>query len=954
MDLLDFFTKCNYPFRHILEIPYPEPLRSEIRRFFISLDAYIESPNPVIPYRNILYGAADIGYAERLKRIKRKSFETTWRVEHFALPDWWDDVPGYFIQDIGDIFNYSYLIFWKEDTDDYKYGFVPVNIHDGALAKLKNYVKAILPERSTFEEVNKLEVISSLSSSISVDRKTLKGKPNYLLKDQYLSLSKERHPVKRSVVPVSPHNFRDTVLNDPGDLNTIALLDQQVMNILGKMPGHIHLTNKEKVTKRLLNLKRKCTYFLQRDLRKEGITKPRAILKVLLEALHEEYPDIEVFGYTSFYENYELQINGESFFPNRGHGLGMANALTTLMQLAIHQWIIDELTNDIPNIYSKILCINDDFTAGFKCEEHLEAYWDMEDEVMDALSLLREPTKSFRSYDHFVLAERYFILCGEYEKVSYQLRELIYPLACYNITHAKAYFGAAQVYCNAQYTGRYISDIVSYWGYEFYPKEFEYPTLCGGWVNERLNGVDLSLLLLESLPYNTLVCRGYEASQVELKMRGKGPLKRPPILQKLGIMDIPEEFHNHFDFLPQNLLNRKYGRIMSLSLKSFQTYWDKLWKKRQAEFKKRHDVTFEDLICSILNDHRSSQFYPIDMMIKSYHPCNIIRAQIDDIYLDPNPKMALLAKYDLVNYPFKESFSIRFTNPEATTKKTSSLFSKEIQRALKSEITNTLMVGQYHEIYYPSDEYRPEEQYLNPLKIGEITAILNWGKGFPELKKQFVHPLIEEKRQVYNYLFSLPELFKISQYRMSRPVIKKALELRREGESFLDLMLDIERVHAEYDLNPVEPVDEEPTDLEVEDESEDEGDRPVGHHFSDDPFGDTERETVVISMRDFLKESRSHRVWKVIGGGYQPIVYYADEAVETHVYYTMNLCLMTTDYLGTTPEKASRFLDSYRSRVGPLADFVLKKIGLWDRLINFINQEEPDVDLDAGDLFGGS
>jgi hypothetical protein len=125
--LLQFFTNCSYPYRHIFHIPFPGALKSEIRRFFISLDAYIESPNPVIPEKDILYGSTYLDYAEFLKRVKRKSFETTWKAKNFEDPSWWKEVPRYIINDIGDIFNYSYLIFWKqEDPDDYLFGNLPL------------------------------------------------------------------------------------------------------------------------------------------------------------------------------------------------------------------------------------------------------------------------------------------------------------------------------------------------------------------------------------------------------------------------------------------------------------------------------------------------------------------------------------------------------------------------------------------------------------------------------------------------------------------------------------------------------------------------------------------------------------------------------------------------------------------------------------------------------------
>jgi hypothetical protein len=946
-----FFVKCDYPFRLITQIPFKDPLRSEIRRFFISLDAYIETSRTAIPYKTILYGAADIKFSEYLKRVKRKSFETSWNVEHFDYPEWWNNVPAYQIYDIGDIFNYSYLIFWKEDSDDYKYGWEPLNENKESIAKFKDYVKEILPERKTFDLIDKLEIISNLSSSIAVERHTLKSKPHYILKNRYLELSKTRHPVKRTVIPVSPNNIRDTVLNDPGDLNTISLIDHQLMEILRVMPGHIHLTDKERVTRRLNSLYKKCHLFLQRDLKKEGITKPRSLLKAMLEALHEAYPDIEVFGYTSFFDDFKIEVNSKLLSPIRGHGLGMANSLTTLMQLAVHQWIIDELSNDISDIYSKVLCINDDFTVGFRCREHLDAYWDKEDEVMSEISLLREPTKSFASERYFVLAERYFTPYGEYEKVSYQLRELLYPLACYNITHAKEYFTAAQIFCDSKYVGRYIGEITTYWGYEFFPYEFNYPSIYGGWVNERLNGVDLSLLILEKLPYNDLVYRGFEASKTKLITRGKGALQRPPIFSLLAIMDIPDEFHDHFNFLPSNLLNRKFGRILSLSTDLFKRYWDKLLLKRKRIFNQKASFPFEDIILDTIQYYKTYQFYPCDIMIQKYHMSDRFRINISDPYIDPNPKLACLSKFNLINYPFKETFSIRFTNPDASTKKTSSLFSKEIQRALKSDITSVLITGKYHEIYYPKGDYRPQEQYLNPIKIGEITALLNWGKGYPEIKKIYEHPLINEKREIFNYLFSLQELELITRLKLSRPIIKQMIGLLRPNQTFEQLVHEIEEIYQMYPDEFKE--EEEDISVFLEEVDEDMTEQAHALHLTfDNPYGDNlQTETQTLSMRDFLVKEYSYRVWNAINN-HNMTIDYVEPICRMHLFYTDNLTCQISRKFGGTPQTAKNLLDEYRSVAGPISTLILKSIGLMDNLMDFINETDQDQDLELGDLFG--
>jgi hypothetical protein len=174
--------------------------------------------------------------------------------------------------------------------------------------------------------------------------------------------------------------------------------------------------------------------------------------------------------------------------------------------------IVDELLDDIPSLDTKCLALNDDFTVGFNSEYHLESYWDKEDEILNNLSVLRAPEKSFTTRRHFVIAERYITPLGEFEKESYQRRELLLPLSCYNIVHAKEYFLAAQTYTDNKFHRLYMNEIRIYWGYEFYPDEFNYPSIVGGWINDYIGGVNMALVILDSLPFKSYVTRGFKAS----------------------------------------------------------------------------------------------------------------------------------------------------------------------------------------------------------------------------------------------------------------------------------------------------------------------------------------------------------------------------------------------------------------------------------------------------------
>jgi hypothetical protein len=199
MELLNFFEKLRYPDQDYIDIPFKEPLRSEIRRFLVSLDAYLDSPNPVVPEKDILYGATYNTFALYLKRVKRKSFETKWRVDHFALPDWWNDVPAYDLNDIGDIFNYSYLIFWEGESDDYLHGFEPVVIKQETLTKFKEILFGILPDRTSFSKIDPWEVLTTLASSMSIEADSLKHEPHFKIKNKYLYFSKKEVLVKEAL-----------------------------------------------------------------------------------------------------------------------------------------------------------------------------------------------------------------------------------------------------------------------------------------------------------------------------------------------------------------------------------------------------------------------------------------------------------------------------------------------------------------------------------------------------------------------------------------------------------------------------------------------------------------------------------------------------------------------------------------------------------------------------------
>jgi len=287
----------------------------------------------------------------------------------------------------------------------------------------------------------------------------------------------------------------------------------------------------------------------------------------------------------------------------------------------------------------------------------------------------------------------------------------------------------------------------------------------------------MSLKALDTIDYNSLIPRGWKACRYKYFVRKSGNMFISPVFELMGNPDIPEEFREHFDNITINELNSKYGKVLTKSTKEFKKYWSDLKEGRSKIFKKDLWMTFEELITEVNETLQCKQFYPCDAMIHRYHRGNYIGVDIKDIYIDPNPKLALVSLYNETSYDFKEEFSIRFTQPDSHSNKKSNLYSKEVEKSIKNRDLANLIISQDSEIYYPDEEkFDPSEQFLNPIGIGEVITKINWGIGYPELKDEFRHPLIDKKKSVFGRLFSISELQEITRSGVSREVLKLIID----------------------------------------------------------------------------------------------------------------------------------------------------------------------------------
>lgn len=821
--VLAYLLDCRYPYRESTWPPFPEPLRSEVMRFMIALDAYLESHKSVLSADFLISGVSKGPcFAKELKLLKSSNIVKLFDAVMLEENDDMKDLPNYHFFDIGAIFNFNFLINWKEpDPEDYLYGWEPLSYDEDTVAELKDELREILLNVPDPDIIDPIEVLNNYTGSKSIHPITGKKAKNWKIKSNRNKFAKSIGITERMVLQVGPENVRDTVLLSSDSLNTVKLIEQQLQVILEEIPESLQIKDPLVVEKKLNDLKNFKT-FLMRDITKEGITKPRVLLKIALEALNERFPEIEAFQNTSFYDDFQLRVNGEIKSPPRGHGLGMANALTTFIQIGIYGLCLRHADSETYRFEgdAMALALNDDFVVGFEAEEDFEAYNYTEDLIFPKLGIIRSKKKSFYCNDSYIIAERYYNknLYGLDDKESYHRREILNCFTCTNIVQAKQLISSTVSVKNIGIVKDYLEEIVSFWGYEFFPEEITYPTMFGGWFSLNIEGISLDLLDLEKLPFNNKVIRAYRACKNNSIIYHSKDKRRfvPPIIQYHKPFIIPKEFEDILDLKSFGEMNSKFYRAAEspISVK----LWENLFNKRQKEFKNffESDIPYFDFIETVITDHQNKTFYPNSDMIEDYIEGDFVTGTLRDVYLSRNPKIALLKKYNsyIRTEELGESFSVNFTKKETLERSMNS----EIRKRLKGSIFNAgredfsldLLFG----IFESNEIERLYDSYLNPQALARISSMIEVNR-VPILKLRYRSTLIKEKKAIYGRFLLPTEQFKLQG--LKRTLIKDIITLSDSEGYSIDEILEELIPKEEENFEIEEEPDEVTRDVTIED-----------------------------------------------------------------------------------------------------------------------------------------
>jgi len=659
------------------------------------------------------------------------------------------------ITDIGQIFNYNYCFFWEEEEiSDIDYSHIEVNDISYELEnEFKDTLNRLLDvydNNYEVEPVLKEEVLLSMSGSVCFE----KEKYVFEAKEQESKNKFSHGPLvgKRSLIRVSPANQRDTIILPVDQSNTIKWIELNCKQIAEKILGSAYVENKEDFNYICDEFFDRHTFFLDRDFKKEGLTKPRELIRFVKDVLVERYPEIEAFHFLDIYDDFSyIDTDGKKKSTKRGHGLGMANALTTIIQSVLFHMVLERLSYEVDFEEEDISCLifNDDFTVGFKEDYILEEYWDIEDELFDKLSIIRNKKKSRRGSNSFSFCERYYPESFN-EKNSYKLNEFFIPFTMPNISVAKMMYNNLSRCEDIPYTKkRVLEELVSFFGHEFFLGEEELPFCFGGWVTPSFNQVDLSHCVITELDFDKLPARAaLEASTVGIYNRNKikGRKYKSPLYQITRTEDIfiPDEFSLVFmtdksiNEVRDLFGNRNNPNHLSNSMARF-------FEMRSFVFEKHSkDSNLEKNLVSIFR--RMSQIYPEkdflpNLKIQRKVPLALDfreRIKLPKIrnknlsmvkYFNPD-KIKLKGILPLI-YPMDEITKRRDKAITTSMYGSCELFRKDSELEIQTEFN-------FRDIHIPDDILSDNRIYHNPHLIVESNFYINGEVCFPDV------PLFED------------------------------------------------------------------------------------------------------------------------------------------------------------------------------------------------------------------
>lgn len=496
-----------------------EPVRSLLHDFLVNLWSYnfsVPSEYRAIPLceiarRSLVEGPSFAKWMDGFKTFLISKIEGR---ENFSLEleEAYKEVNvSRWPRTIGHIWRANQCFNWLPPNPDIEeITSTPVDNHPALVDEFREAVKDYLddPRLAFFKPIND-EFVGNRDSS-----RMAKEGPQWTL--PFSHMSRERGTTRVAYIPRELKEARAAIVQDQPSLVRIRMIEANVRKILSldnrskidSQPDTIRSELNEK-----LNLVRsgwqgkaaRCrrkkvpTASYCRDFRKEGLTKPRWILRVILEELHSKFPAASAFDSPTFFDEWKLQLeDGRIIEPPRGHGLGMANALTTLMQIILEHMICRRMKLADQPIWTGY--VNDDACLLFNNKQAATTYSHVDRHICVAMGMDFKDKSTFISENSAVLCEVYVmkhdrLFCDQFRpedwgrKDSFAFASFANLMKSVNASHARE-----QALCMniRNLPEDFLKQVTHYWGPVLYTNEHQRPREVGGWYRQIVNGVDMS------------------------------------------------------------------------------------------------------------------------------------------------------------------------------------------------------------------------------------------------------------------------------------------------------------------------------------------------------------------------------------------------------------------------------------------------------------------------------
>jgi hypothetical protein len=536
-------------------------------------------------------------------------------------------------------FPVNHLVFWKEPVvDDLKHSQTEVNISQKNLQEFMDALERILPADVNFE-ANDNDLFRSMPNSSTYSKDKLYSVSRVKKAPRY----SRKYRGVRCQIRVGPANVRDGVKLSPDCRLTITKISKLIQRIVYKMETSAMKSTSAEINAVFDRIKTfverdEDSYTYVRDFKKEGITKPPQLLKAIQDVLRIKYPQ-EDWSLMDIYNDividqgpYECDYakNGKIRLK-RGHGLGFANELTTLVQCAVFEMAQTRaLSGGLANkIHARFW--NDDGIFWGDLDD-LVLYRNYDLSVCQDLSLILTHEKTGILKNGSVFCEEYASTFWDCDKQVLTALAITQQYGARNITQAKTCIRSISTLISdgSEEVIQTFRALKSYWGYEFSELEDILPAQFGGWMYYKYMWMDEGL----SIAYNATdddkeLQNLYRAEKTSIHYISKVSERKLKKVDLPGKPDYPtlysvkkqlasDELFNHNAIQMNNHL--KNDILNGMSMRYYPDgYWDKLHRERQKEYKKKCALITRVEFCSyVMNNKKDSLIaLPEEYILKS-------------------------------------------------------------------------------------------------------------------------------------------------------------------------------------------------------------------------------------------------------------------------------------------------------------------------------------------------